>query len=249
MNFRCYQYHKDFFFCHFRNVNLAEENETDSDGEQNYRLNYQKALLTFNLLLRAINDAIREGDGDRLYEFYRVALLYFRCYGRNKYAYSILKSLFRIKMEPKSAFSLIWERFVNTRGIKGHNISMDLHMEHLNNFLKELLRDLRSNLNEENANRISKALNNLKSIVESFESEMEINHGSSSKNKAKTFEDVRNLCLKMMEQNPFSEESNTKNNSYESFPKFKEQLLSKLDIDKLFDWAKDKKKEFEILYM
>lgn len=63
-------------------------------------------------------------------------------------------------MEPTAAFSLIWERFINTRGVKGHNISMYLHLEHLNNFLKELLRDLRSNLTEQNADRVSKAVKN-----------------------------------------------------------------------------------------
>ena len=98
-------------------------------------------------------------------------------------------------MEPSAAFTLIWERFVNTRGIRGHNISMDLHLEHLNNFLKELLRDLRSNLNEENADRVSKAVNNLSIIVKNFEERMEIKKKQSSQNKAK-IEDVRNLCVK-----------------------------------------------------
>ena len=150
-------------------------------------------------------------------------------------------------MEPIAAFSLIWERFVNTRGMRGHNISMDLHLEHLNNFLKELLKDLRSNLNEENAERVSKAVNNLNTIVQNFERRMEIKKQQSSQNKAKTLNDVRNLSAKFLEQNIFAEDPNTKN-SYDSFPKFNARTLSTLDIDKLLTWAKGKKSECRRIY-
>lgn len=30
---------------------------------------------------------------------------------------------------------LIWSRFVNTLGQEGHNISLDLHLEHLNRYI------------------------------------------------------------------------------------------------------------------
>ena len=33
-----------------------------------------------------INDAIKEGDGERLMRLYKVALLIFKCYGCIKYA-------------------------------------------------------------------------------------------------------------------------------------------------------------------
>jgi len=131
--------------------------------------------------------------------------------------------------------------------MRGFNISMDLHMEHLNNFLKELLRDLRSNLNQANADRVAKSMNNLKMIVQNFEKENGINQQRSSRNKAKVSEDVRNLCTKFMEQNIFSEEDHIKK-SYESFPKFNDQTLAKLKIDKLLKWAKEKKTEYQILY-
>ena len=150
-------------------------------------------------------------------------------------------------MEPSAAFTLIWERFVNTRGIRGHNISMDLHLEHLNNFLKELLRDLRSNLNEENADRVSKAVNNLSIIVKNFEERMEIKKKQSSQNKAKIEEDVRNLCVKFLEKNILSDDPK-KNTSYDSFPKFNEQTLSSLDIDKLLKWAREKRSECKRIY-
>ena len=120
--------------------------------------NYSKALLTFNLMLRNINDSIREGDGGRLIECYKFALLYFRCYGHTKYAYTVIKLFYKIKFQPETAFKLIWNRFINTHGKRSRNVSRDLHLEHLNNFLKELLRSLRSDLNESNARGIANSV-------------------------------------------------------------------------------------------
>ena len=150
-------------------------------------------------------------------------------------------------MEPSAAFFLIWERFVNTRGMRGCNISMDLHLEHLNNFLKELLRDLRGNLDQDNADRVSKSVNNLHTIVQNFEKRMEIKKQISSRNKAKISEDVRNLSAKFLEENIFAEDQR-KQSSYDSFPKFNEQTLAPLDIDNLLKWAKEKKAECERIY-
>ena len=124
-----------------------------------------------------------------------------------EYAYTVIKSLFRINMEPTAAFSLIWECSINTRGVKGHNISMDLHLEHLNYFLKGLVRDLRSNFTKENADRVSKAVKNLNTIVQNFEQKMEIKKQQSSLNKTKAKEDVENLCAIFLEQNIFAEDS------------------------------------------
>ena len=124
---------------------------------------------------------------------------------------------------------------------------MDLHMEHLNNFLKELLRDLRGNVNRENAERVSKAVKNLKTIVENFEKEANIKEQKASKNKAKTLDDVRHLATQLMEQNIFAQDQELPQ-SYESFPRFNAQTLSKLDIDKLLQWGKSKKEECQLLY-
>ena len=40
---------------------------------------------------------------------------------------------------------LMWSRFVNTSGKKGHNIPCDLHMEHLNRVLKDSIKCLGAN--------------------------------------------------------------------------------------------------------
>lgn len=180
------------------------------------RLDYQKALLSLNLLLRNINDSIREGDGERLMENYKVAMLYFKAHGHKNYALSLLKFFYTIKYRSEHAHELLWEGFVNNKGFPGRNISLDLHLEHLNNFLKELLKNLRSNLNEANAARISKALNNIKRLVDNTEKMLKIKKANPGSNRMKTEESVRHLATEMHKSNPFRETYEI----YESFPNF-----------------------------
>ena len=204
---------------------------------------YQKSLLSMNLLLRNINDSIREGDGARLIECYKVALLYFKVFKHNKYAFSVLKLLCTMKLQPERAHELTWDRFVNTKGKPGRNISLDLHMEHLNKFLKELLKNLRSNLNEANADRIAKATNNIKRLIEKTEESLNIKITYTGKNKLNTISSVQNLAAQLHKNNPFDEKS--KKSTYDSFANFDGYLKNKLDTTKVIEWAIKKYKDFE----
>lgn len=209
-------------------------------------LAYQKASLTFGLLLRNINDSIREGDGERLLECYRFAILYFKGFGHTKYAFTLLKMFFHIKFRPEDAFRIIWGRFINNKGIIGRNISRDLHLEHLNNFLKELLRSLRSNLNEKNADRIAKCVRNINIIISNLEDSLDISCKPHSRKVNDSYEDVKKLSLEYMKSDVFNENAGRQ---YDSFPRFNEDILSKLNIKKLFKWICGKKKDFEELYL
>lgn len=44
---------------------------------------------------------------------------------------------------------LKWSRCINTKGFRGHNVSCDLYLEHLNRTLKEMIRGLHSNISQE----------------------------------------------------------------------------------------------------
>jgi len=60
-------------------------------------------------------------------------LLYFRFAGHTKYAQEALHLQFVLNgaASPRVAKQLLWGRVVSTRGGKGHNLPIDLHMEHL----------------------------------------------------------------------------------------------------------------------
>ena len=229
---------------HEMNVETTES-ETSAIKKEDHKFNYMKASLTFNLLLRDINDSIREGDGERLLEIYKVALLYLKCYHHTKYAYTLIKLFFRIRFEPQSAFQLTWERFVNTKGKKGHNISLDLHLEHLNGFLKGLLKNLNSNLNESNAARISKSMGKMKKITEQMKENFEINSSPGYRKNPSVLEDIWKLASELKLAKVFEESADRE---FESFPGFSSDLLTSLNMDKLSKWVKDKREEFEQLY-
>lgn len=77
--------------------------------------------------------------------------------------------LYSIKFRPDDAFRLIWGRFVNTTGYVGKNVSLHLHMEHLNNYLKELVRALRGKISKENCQRMAKSLNKTMQVINAVE--------------------------------------------------------------------------------
>ena len=51
-------------------------------------------------------------------------------------------------LPPLQAEQLIWSRFVNTSGVRGRNISLDLHLEHLNQVVKNTIQGLGANKNK-----------------------------------------------------------------------------------------------------
>ena len=188
-----------------------------------------------------MNDSIKEGDGARLIESFKVALLYFKAFGHNNYSFSVIKLLATLLLEPEDSHTLVWERFVNTKGIQGRNISLDLHMEHLNCFLKELLKTLRSNLNVQNADRIAKAMNNIKILVDNTEKNLEIKPSTSAKNKADIKNSVKVLVIEMLKENPFNENCHLR--KYDGFKNFDGNFLSNLGQSNI-DWAKKKIRQF-----
>jgi len=156
-----------------------------------------------------------------------------------------MKLLCNLKYRPHQSHELIFDRFINTHGIPAKNIPMDLHLEHLNNFLKEQLKSLRSNLNEKNAKRISEAMNNIRTLVLNTEINLEINRIKSGGRNRDYRETVRILVKELKENNPFVEDGTYK--YYESFEYFEEGILTKQDTTRLLSWTKEKSDEFKQL--
>ena len=126
---------------------------TNRDHKQEHTL----ARLSFSLLIWDMLDAVKEGDGERLIRLYKVAMLYYKAYGHSHYAYSTLLMTLQVNacLTPRMSHSVIWNRFWNKRGGNGGNIPLDLHLEHLNNFLKTFLKGLGPNLADPHAGSAS----------------------------------------------------------------------------------------------
>ena len=223
---------------------VTENSQKFSIQKEDYKKNYIKSSSSYNSFLRSINDPVREGDGARLMELYRIALLFFKCYGHTRYGLTLAKLFFRMRYQPESRFKLTWQRFINTSGKKGHNISRDLHLEHLNGFLKELLKSLRSNINEENARRIANGLGNMKKIVDNTETNLAIKTSKSyRKNYSK--DDVIKLANEIKTLTLFQTQNDRE---FPSFPAFSSNLLEKLDMSKLLLWLHEYNDDSRKLY-
>ena len=131
----------------------------NDEDKHDYKFHYHKAKIRFGLLLADINDAVKEGDGKRLLHLYKNALLLYKCHGHTKYAYSTLLFLTKVKaiLSADKAESLVANRFCNTHGKQGKNISMDLFLEHRNNSVKGYCDLLGPNFGEESAQRIARS--------------------------------------------------------------------------------------------
>ena len=106
--------------------------------------------LFFNIM-----DAIKEGDGNRLMQCYKVVLLFEFKFKHTKYAYILLLLFAKVYalLSEKEAVLLVHNRFLNKKGKKGVNIPLDHHMEHLNLVLNKLLQAVDVKITEAAAQR------------------------------------------------------------------------------------------------
>ena len=82
----------------------------------------------------------------------------------------------RLKLQLASLPSLLahqlkWNQFVNTHGGLGHNIPCDLHNEHVNKLIKEIIFNMGGNLKEEALTTAARSVTALASIRETFDKE------------------------------------------------------------------------------
>ena len=114
------------------------------------------------------NDSIKEGDGDRLFDLYRLCLLLYKSGGNTIYSYVVLLHLVKILclLSLFKSHRLKWNRFCNKNGGAGKNIPLDLRKEQLNKVLKTMWRSLGSNINEKNASCVANTLEMMEKILE-----------------------------------------------------------------------------------
>ena len=116
-----------------------------------HRFNYACSRLSFGLFIANFDDAVKEGDGERILCCWKFSLLIFKAFNHNKYALAslLLQAGIKAMLTPRQAHCLTWNRTVNSRGGNGKNISLDLRLEHLNNLTKGLLKNLGPNIRSE----------------------------------------------------------------------------------------------------
>lgn len=203
---------------------------------------HSEARLGYSFVLLNMMDAVKEGDGERLMRLYQVALLFYKAYGHSQYAYSTLLLTLQLNttLSPRMAHSLKWNRFWNGRGGSGRNIPLDLHLEHMNNYLKSFLKGLGPNLNENSANRISKSIGVLKEMMDSTDRELQVTQPSGVHHTTEDG-DIRTLVAIFKDNQLFTHQPGRE---FISFPSFEKDLLRRLRYTDLRLWMQAKLKDW-----
>lgn len=203
-------------------------------SEKNGIRNYACSLMTDCLVIAEFNDAVHEGDGERMMVIWKLLLLYFRASGHKNYALEsvnlVAQSL--ALLSERDAFRLKWCRFVNKRGQKGTNIPCDLAMEHWNKAFKTHLSATGANIRSSTIMRTGMALSTLESITSGFDvasnvTPVTVRHSTKSADK-----DQRTMLEVLhRKHHVFSSEG-----SHSKFPNFKRNHLSHIDRKKFDKW-------------
>ena len=202
----------------------AEAKELSSFN-QDYMFNYHQAKLAFGLILFEMGDCIKEGDGECLFEIYKLALLLYKSTGHTKHSYAVLLYLTKINfiLPDNEAFTLKWNRFYNHHGGKGKNIPLDIRKEQLNCILKKMWRSLGANLNKRSASRISESLEVQEMLITSIDQDCEYRERKGYRSNPKKDEAVLQIVSGLTDKSAFTFTAGRE--GYPSFPKFKKQIL------------------------
>lgn len=219
-----------------------------ANDPSDYLYNYHQKKLSFGLLLFSFEDAVKEGDGQRLFDIYKVTMLLFKANNHPKYAYINLLYLVKIHaiLPQFEAERLKWNRFINTKGGKGLNIPLDLHKEHQNKLLKTMWRALGPNLNEKNASRLAGALESMESIIAGIDKDCKLSERSSFRSVKKKEEAVHQITTDLVSIKAFEYTSHREGHT--SFPYIKPNILSGIDYRDLHHWMKEKVKYWGSIY-
>lgn len=227
-------------------VKKGNDTAEPKDKPKDDRYNYATLRLSMGMLLRNFDDAVKEGDGDRIIRCWKFAMLIYKAYGHNKYALAALRLQASVMsmLTPRQAESLVWNRTVNNKGGAGCNISMDIRMEHLICLTKELLKHLGVNITENAARRCSKAIGHVDELVSSVDTDLKVQRPSGHHKMKKRDSDFRLLVNELHQRGKMFEFSPEDEREYHVFANFTDSLIKGLDLSSLNRWFTNHKKEF-----
>lgn len=234
--------HERQFHPNLRTESCLEEQQISEDNEkkEDFMFNYHQGKLMLGLIIMSFEDAVKEGDGERLFQLYKILLLIYKAHGHTKYAYVTLLYLVKIHalLPEFEAHQLKWNRFYNTHGEKGKNIPLDLRKEHQNRLLKTMWKALGPNLNEKSAARVAGTLDHVECILESIDKDCNLKDTSGShRSTSKKDEAVQEIVADLISKNVSSYTPGRE--GHPSFPNFSSNILSNLDYRDLHKWMKE----------
>ena len=193
---------------------------------------YATKVVTLGLLWHNFHDSVREGDGDRIMRNWKFNLLAYKAAQQKNYSIEALNLILQVNhvLSPRQAAQVKWCRTVNTTNLKGNNIPMDLHLEHLNRRVKTTLRNMGSNVK-----LAAESVGIVTAICHVFERQSSSSKASSNKHFCPSFDKDFKLILNTLEEyDVFTNRPGRQHNIF----KMLERLLEKPRYDDLIKWIK-----------
>ena len=169
---------------------------------------YSLQVLTLGLIWHGFNDSIKEGDGDRILTYWKFLLVIFKVGKRRNYCKEAMNLLMQyyFLLPKRLAEQLKWSRCINSRGVIGGNVPADLHLEHLNRRLKDVLSNLESNVTPRAIDCASKSLGVVHQICQSFERENNAEKQSGRHTRPSFAKECKMICDELRDQKTFEEQ-------------------------------------------
>lgn len=228
---------------------LAQQESTEmTSANEDFLFNYHRSKLVVGLTLFEFDGTIKEGDGERLHELCKFALLIFKANGKSKYSYVIFLYLVKLGglLSEKEAHNLKWNRFYNKHGIKGGKIPLDLRMEHINKDVKTMWKALDSNINEKSAERVANTVEPVELIMDSIDKDCGLSAKVGFRAQGNPEIAVEQVTKDLMQLRAFRHQSGRL--GHPSFINFPSNLLKKLDYRDLHSWMTGLMKTWETVY-
>lgn len=190
--------------------------------------------VTLGMIWANYYDAIREGDGHRIMQILKYLLVIFKKTGHNNYAKDVALHLllFKFKFSDRVAEQVLTARFVNTRGIIGHNMPADLHLEHLNRRLKRIIRHLGSNIQPSTLTRAAKGIGIVDDICKVFGESLGNSESSDKHSKRSSHKDFQMVLQQLNESKVLEIVSSRGHNHVQ----VKQCLLETIDYGTVTEW-------------
>ena len=194
------------------------------------------------------NDCIKESDGERLCDLYKLCLLLYKSSGHTKYSYIVLHHLVKLTSlsSPFQAHRLKWNRFFNKHGGNRKNIPMDLRKEQLNKVLKTMWRSLGSNISENSASRVADTLEAMEQIIDKIDQDCEYKAHEGKRNIPNEEAAVIQISSDLMSKQVFRH--TPQRQGHYSFLKFEGNLFRNMDYKDLHKWMTEHIKLWASIY-
>lgn len=215
-------------------VDNKEKENVDADEIYEYRC----LTLSLGLLLRDADDAVKEGDGERLSRVWKFLTFLYRVGGNNKYALAGLRltASHLALLSPRQSHQLKWNRTAAAESGPGKRISRDLMVENNNLTAKGEIKALGfPNINNESIIKATRSTGPLQKILKMSNDDLGLSKRHTH-HANKTRQDVFNRVLNQVHKQA-AVFAYSPGRQYASFPGLK-PIFKSINRKQLHSWIK-----------